>query len=1039
MKNSLFKFKGLNPYKFSDSDYFIGRNKSIESALEIFKKTKILIINGPEGNGKTSFINAGLLKRIRSGFPGKSGRNWSVCSTRPGISPIANLSRSLSTNNELYINSKPNASDFEDYIKVINKKKGYGLIEVYKESEIFEKKNLLIIIDQVEDLFKYSKIFNSELSSEDDLLIDLIYKSVKNQSCSIYFILSIQAFYFSKLNIYGKFSELLSISQFNLPNINLKNFFSEIKNKINFQISESVFEKIKLQVTEKPSYLTNFQFLLKKFNDSEFSKDMILSDEIFKKNGGIKNIINFGFDEYFKKQDNKTKLAIEFVFRSLIHSEYENERNFYQRFKYTREYCNFLSEDLTRLLLKINGEFGEIFDIISENISEIKSKLNYKIHDDDIIILKYSKSLNWNKFKSLQKEENSLYSSFEKLQSIINENKEIESKDLENGINLMSKQNINNQWSKKYDFNFQSIKQYLISQKQEKEKKLDILNAQIESAKKRKKTLIYVGVLVGFLLVIILGFGSYDYYEMSQEERELKEKEKMIMELEQDKDSLKKYSDGLLIKIEKDLDSLDSTRQIIKSREDSIVEKNKKIVSSQLKISEQRQEILKTINLIENANDKLDINQKFIKLTKKEIKLINDIKNLTKETKRLRNNEREKILISAKRSLSLYDSYYKLQKSKDSLIKNHVNDLKSLKELTLVTERNDINNLRKLANNVISKINGVNNITEVKDFNLLNELNNGKNNQLNKILITPENRVFSAGKSKKIYYSNEIEKGLENLTFSEYGLHSEITSIEYINSDVLFVGLLNGEIWYLSIDEKIKTKIFPKRKNKNSLPISSLLYLNQKIYSLLENLLIEYDLNTRVLTEVIIGERNKERLVEFTFDEKNNLYILTYEGNIIEYDINKRTHRQIFRSKNDILSYNDKVTKVDFFENKFIFSTLNGWIYIFDQDNRELKFKQRILAHNSEIVSLYYDKELNKLFSSSSQGTFCIIDINFDQNTPQSRIDIDFGVNSIITDVKSLNIEDKKFIIMSNSQGNLSLLNLELNEVYNYIRKFINN
>ena len=148
-------------------------------------------------------------------------------------------------------------------------------------------------------------------------------------------------------------------------------------------------------------------------------------------------------------------------------------------------------------------------------------------------------------------------------------------------------------------FNFQSIKQYLISQKQEKEKKLDILNAQIESAKKRKKILIYVGVLVGFLLVIILGFGSYDYYEMNPEERELKEKEKMIMELEQDKDSLKKYSDGLLIKIEKDLDSLDSTRQIIKSREDSIVEKNKKIVSSQLKISKQRQEILKTINLIE--------------------------------------------------------------------------------------------------------------------------------------------------------------------------------------------------------------------------------------------------------------------------------------------------------------------------------------------------------------------------------------------------------------------------------------------------------
>ena len=1039
MKKSQLKLKGLKPYEIYDSDQFIGRNKSIETALEILKKTRILTVNGPEGNGKSSFINAGILKRILAGFPGKSGRTWSVCSMRPGISPINNLCKALSTNNQLYLNSKPNSSDYEDYSRVIKEKNSYGLVEIYKESEIFEKKNLLIIIDQVEDLFKYSKIFNSELSSEDDLLIDLIYKSVKNQSCSIYFILSIQSIYFSKLNIYGKFSELLSISQFNLPNIHLKNFFSEIKNKINFQISETVFEKIKLQVTENPSYLTNFQFLLKKFNDLEFSKEMILSDELYKENGGIKNIINHSLDEYFKNQDKQTKSSIEFILRSLIHSDIENEKNFYQKFKYIRGYCNLSQEDLTALLLKINNEFGQIFDIVTENISEIKSKLNYKIHDDDIIILKYSKSLNWHKFKSLQKEENSLYGSFEKLQNIIDENKEIESEDIENGINLMSKPNVNDQWSKKYDFNFQSIKQYLISQKQEKQKRLDIINAQIERAKKRKKFTNFVLLLVAVLVSIVIVFGSYDYYEMHQEERDLKEKEMIIMELEQDKDSLKKYSDGLLLEIEKDKDSLDSARQIIKSREDSLLEKNKKIVSSQLKISKQRQEILNKINLIDIANDELDINQKFIKLTKGEIKLINDIKNLTKETKLLGNNDRDKILISAKRSLSLYESYYKLQKLKDSLIKTHENDLKSLKELTLVTERNDINNLRKLANNVISKINGVNNITEVEDFNLLKELNNGKNNQLNKILITPENRIFSAGKSKKIYYSNEIDKELENLTFSEYNLHSEITSIEYITSDVLFAGLSNGEIWYLSIDEKIKTKIFPEKKHKNSQPISSLLYLDQKIYSLSENLLIEYDLNTRVLTEVIIGEDNKHKLVEFTFDDRNNLYILTDEGNIIEYDIYKKAHSQIFRSTNDILSYNDKVTKVEFFKNKFVFSTLNGWIYIFDQQYGELKFKQRILAHNSEIVSLYFDKELNKLFSSSSQGTFSIIDMNFDQNTPQSRIDIDFGVNSIITDVKSFNIKNKTFIIMSNSQGNLSLLGLELDEVYNYIRKFINN
>lgn len=1039
MKNSLFKFKGLRPYKFSDSDYFIGRNKSIESALEILKKTKILTINGTEGNGKTSFINAGILKRIQSSFPGKSGRNWSVCSMRPGISPIKNLCKALSTNNELYINSKPSASDFEDYTKIINKKRGYGLIEIYKESDIFEKKNLLIIIDQVEDLFKYSKIFNSELSSEDDLLIDLIYKSVKNQSCSIYFILSIQADSFSKLNIYGKFSELLSFSQFNLPNINLKNFFSIARNKMNFQISESVFEKIKLQISENPSYLTNFQFLLNKYSHTNFSKDMTLNNEVFHQNGGLKKIINNGLNEYYKKQDEQTQVSIEFIFRSLIHADIENEKNFYQRFKYIREYCNLSQKKLTNLLLKINSEFGEIFDIVSENISEIKSKLNYTINDNDIIILKYPKSLNWNKFKLLQKDENLLFISFEKLQSLIDENKEIDIKGLEDGIKLIGKFNVNEKWSTKYGFNFAAIKEFLISKKEQYQKQKDFLIAKNLSDKKRKKRWMYVGILISFIIVIVIGFIIYDWRKLTHEKITLIEKEELITELEQDNDSLIKYSKNLSTKIEKDLDSLISAKMIIKSKEEKLLEKDKKIASNQLQIFEQKEDLLKKINLIDIANDELNINQKFIKLTKKEIKLNNEIKSLTKETKLLRKDEKNKILTFAKNSISLYDNYLKLQKSKDSLMNSHQNDLKSLVDLTLVTEQSDVNNLRSLANNVISKINGVNTITEVEDFNLLSGFNQGKNNRLNRISISPENRIFSAGETGKIYYSNEMNKELQKLTFSEFNLNSEITSLTHINSDVLFAGLKNGEIWYLSISEKIKTKIYPKKRNKNHQPISSLIFHNQKIYSVHKNALIEYDLNSRVLTEVLIGSDNNYNLKELAFDNKNRLYILTREGDILEYDINKKTHKLIFKNTNSILSYKDKVSKVEFYANKFAFSTLNGWIYIFEQINGELKYEQRILAHNSEVISLYYDKKLNRLFSSSSQGTFCIIDMASNYKKLQPRIDLDFGVKNTITDVKSYYFNDKIFIITSNSQGSLSFWDLELDEIYKYIKGHINN
>ena len=70
------KLLGLKKYEYSDFDSFIGRDKSIESGLDILKKTKILIINGSEGSGKSSFIESGILKRIKAGFNGNAGRHW---------------------------------------------------------------------------------------------------------------------------------------------------------------------------------------------------------------------------------------------------------------------------------------------------------------------------------------------------------------------------------------------------------------------------------------------------------------------------------------------------------------------------------------------------------------------------------------------------------------------------------------------------------------------------------------------------------------------------------------------------------------------------------------------------------------------------------------------------------------------------------------------------------------------------------------------------------------------------------------------------
>ena len=75
----------------------------------------------------------------------------------------------------MYINNKSKSTDFDAYIKKIGNKSALGLIDIYNNSEISGKKNLLVIIDQIEDLFLNKKFFDSENSDDDNLLIDIIY------------------------------------------------------------------------------------------------------------------------------------------------------------------------------------------------------------------------------------------------------------------------------------------------------------------------------------------------------------------------------------------------------------------------------------------------------------------------------------------------------------------------------------------------------------------------------------------------------------------------------------------------------------------------------------------------------------------------------------------------------------------------------------------------------------------------------------------------------------------------------------------------
>ncbi|MFH0901523.1 MAG: serine/threonine-protein kinase, partial [Pseudomonadota bacterium] len=82
-------FRGLFPFSEHHADLFFGRDHEIAVFLESLREQAVLPVVGPSGAGKSSFVQAGVLPRLR-----EQGA-WLVLPIRPGADPFGALAARL--------------------------------------------------------------------------------------------------------------------------------------------------------------------------------------------------------------------------------------------------------------------------------------------------------------------------------------------------------------------------------------------------------------------------------------------------------------------------------------------------------------------------------------------------------------------------------------------------------------------------------------------------------------------------------------------------------------------------------------------------------------------------------------------------------------------------------------------------------------------------------------------------------------------------------------------------------------------------------
>lgn len=227
-------FPGLRPFEAGEEHLFFGREGQSEEILRRLRGNRFLAVVGTSGSGKSSLIRAGLLPYLYGGFMAHAGSHWRAAIFRPGGDPIGNLARAL---NDPAVLGDPAAAADEAaqrtiQLEVTLRRSGLGLIEAVQLARLPEHENLLIIVDQFEELFRFADA--GQVRREDDAaaFVRLLLEATRQRDVPIYVVLTMRSDFIGDCARFRDLPETVTEGLYLIPRMNRDQLRSTIEGPV---------------------------------------------------------------------------------------------------------------------------------------------------------------------------------------------------------------------------------------------------------------------------------------------------------------------------------------------------------------------------------------------------------------------------------------------------------------------------------------------------------------------------------------------------------------------------------------------------------------------------------------------------------------------------------------------------------------------------------------------------------------------------------------------------------------------------------------
>ena len=152
-----YPYPGLRPFRPDESDIFFGREEQSDQLLERLGSSHFLALIGTSGCGKSSLVHTGLVAGLQMGLLARAGVRWRIAEFRPGIKPLDALTKALlkfEVLGEAY-GSNFSGEEARAFLRAALGRGPRALIEILERGILSPNDNLLLLVDQFEELFRF--------------------------------------------------------------------------------------------------------------------------------------------------------------------------------------------------------------------------------------------------------------------------------------------------------------------------------------------------------------------------------------------------------------------------------------------------------------------------------------------------------------------------------------------------------------------------------------------------------------------------------------------------------------------------------------------------------------------------------------------------------------------------------------------------------------------------------------------------------------------------------------------------------------------